>query len=329
MSALPLAERLVELACRAPSVHNTQPWRWAIGRNESIELWADRNRQLRVADPEGRNLTISCGAALHHLVVAGRAMGVSAVAELLPDPEETDLLAVVSIGTGRPASDPAAILDAIEQRCTDRRRFTSWPVPEARLAHLAQAAAGWGAYAVPLVDVSARFRTELLVSRALTTQQSDHRFAREQQSWTDHSAVDGIPRPNATPCSRVSSDERPNRFALEEPATARSEALVEGTDGLVVICTAKDDQRAWLDAGLVLSALWLRATREGLSLVPLSQVIEVQETRDALHHDLFAGMAYPQILVRIGWQEIARSSLLRTPRRALSDVLVRPGAEDS
>src|SRR4051794_28766790 len=56
-------------ACRAPSVHNTQPWRWLIDGTR-VELRVDRERQLMVSDPAGRNLLISCGAALHHLEVA-------------------------------------------------------------------------------------------------------------------------------------------------------------------------------------------------------------------------------------------------------------------
>ena len=314
-------ERMIELACRAPSVHNTQPWRWRIRRDASIELWADRTRQLDVADPDGRNLAISCGAALHHLVVAASALGLTAAVDLMPVSKETDLLASIQIGPGPQPSDASARLDAISRRCTDRRRFTSWPIPEARLAHLAQAAAGWGGYAIPILDTSARFRCELLLSRARTTQQSDARFSKEQQVWTDHSALDGIPTPNTAPRSHTSSNQRPNRFEPEHP-DSDSDALVESSDGLMVICTALDDQRAWLASGQVLSALWLRATRGGLSLVPLSQVVEVLETRDALHHDILAGLAHPQILLRIGWQEIGRSALSPTPRRPLSDVLL-------
>ena len=90
----------------------------------------------------------------------------------------------------------------------------------------------------------------------------------------------------------------------------------------MAICTALDDQRAWLASGQALSALWLRATRDGLSLVPLSQVVEVPETRSALHYDSFAGMAHAQILLRIGWQEIGRADLPRSPRRPVNDVLL-------
>ena len=97
---------------------------------------------------------------------------------------------------------------------------------------------------------------------------------------------------------------------------------MESSDGLVAICTGHDDQAAWLRAGQTLSALWLHATRAGLSIVPLSQVIEVPETRGALHEDVFAGMAHPQLLLRVGWQEIARTTLPRTPRRPLDEVLL-------
>ena len=96
---------------------------------------------------------------------------------------------------------------------------------------------------------------------------------------------------------------------------------MESADGLVAICSAHDDEPSWLRAGQTLSAMWLSATPAGLSIVPLSQVIEVPETRHALRDDVFAGGAQPQLLVRIGWQEIARATLPGTPRRPLDDVL--------
>jgi len=317
----PLAHQLVALACRAPSVHNTQPWRWRITSDGSIELWADRDRQLPVADPDGRNLAISCGAALHHLVMAGRALGVTPKVDLTPSPDDPDLLAQIRVGRGEPSSDGAAVLDAIKRRCTDRRRFTSWPVPDSRLSQLARAAVGWGAYAIPVVEVSARFRCELLLTRARVAQQADQRFAQEQHAWTDHSAVDGVPLSHGATRSRDFTSYRNNRFA-PEITDGRSEASLEISDGLIAICTVLDDQRAWLASGQALSALWLRATRDGLSLVPLSQVVEVPETRSALYHDSFAGMAHAQIMLRIGWQEISRADLSPTPRRPVDDVLL-------
>jgi hypothetical protein len=71
MTRIPQLDEAVEHALRAPSVHNTQPWRWRIDTADGVvELYADRGRRLSATDPDGRDLLISCGAALDHLVVA-------------------------------------------------------------------------------------------------------------------------------------------------------------------------------------------------------------------------------------------------------------------
>jgi hypothetical protein len=97
---------------------------------------------------------------------------------------------------------------------------------------------------------------------------------------------------------------------------------VVGSDGLVVLYTEDDSPEAWLRAGEGLSALWLDAVRTGLSVVPLSHVLEVDETRAALRHAVLGGLAVPLLLVRVGWQAISRSQLVSTTRRPLDQVLL-------
>lgn len=309
--------RIVELAGLAPSIHNTQPWSWRIGTG-SLELRADRRRQLIVADPKGRELLISCGSALHHAQVAARALGWIPTVNRMPDPSAEDLLAVIDLAPGHRTPDAVAELRALEGRCTDRRRFTSWPMPDERLGHLA-AGVEWGAHTIPITDVTSRFKIELLVSRAMDKQESDDRYASEQRLWIDHSREDGIPA-RAVPAIDYHPRNHRSRFGHGLYPDAPQE-LVESSDGLIAICTDADWPLSWLQTGEALSALWLRATADGLSVVPLSQVIEVEETRLALYHDVFGGMAAPQMLLRIGWQEIGRSTLTRTPRRPVDDVL--------
>jgi hypothetical protein len=319
-----LALRIIELACRAPSVHNSQPWRWRVVNRATIELHADRRRQLQVSDPSGRNLALSCGAALHHACVAASALGLTADVDLMPALDDENLLARISLSPGTATEAALESLHALEERRTDRRRFTSWPIPDARLAHLATAASGWGAHAIPITDVTARFRAEELVKHAMDLQASDPRFAEEQGEWVAHSRVDGVPMANASPPTAGRLPTRPDRFSgSSQAAPPGAAAVVESTDGLIAICSATDDQLSWLKAGESLSALWLRATQDGLSAVPLSQVIEVEETREVLHRDVFDGMAHPQILMRIGWSETSRTRLDPTPRRAVGEVMER------
>jgi hypothetical protein len=135
--SLQVGRQLVSLAIRAPSVHNTQPWAWRI-RPGGIELYADVTRRLDASDPVERNLVISCGAALHHLRVAARASGLHPEVSRMPDPTDPYLLAQVSFTPAPAPRTAAADLRAIRERCTDRRRFTSWPVPNERLRLLAR-----------------------------------------------------------------------------------------------------------------------------------------------------------------------------------------------
>ena len=70
-----------------------------------------------------------------------------------------------------------------------------------------------------------------------------------------------------------------------------------------------------------MSAVWLQATTENLSVTPLSQAVEVEETRHALQSDVLGGLAYPQILLRVGWLPMVRDELPPTPRRPLDEVM--------
>jgi nitroreductase len=310
--------RVVELAQRAPSVHNTQPWRWRAAHGH-LDLHADRTRQLAVGDPDGRDLVISCGAVLHHARVVAGALGCASKVSHFPDPGQPDLLARVELFRDRPPPDADKRLEAVDRRCTDRRRFTSWPVPDDHLTHLAGRATEWGSRALPLTDVSERFRAELLVNRALDLQAADSGVQHEQQEWVDHGPGDGIPSA-VLPGPHELLSHRSSRFTtgVLDDAEGRQ---VDGSDGLLVICAPTDDVRAWLRAGEALGAMWLDATTEGLSIVPLSQVIEVRETRDALRLEVLGGLANPLVLVRVGWQAISRSQLPRTPRRSVDEVL--------
>ncbi|MBZ5735782.1 hypothetical protein K8Z61_14910 [Nocardioides sp. TRM66260-LWL] len=295
-SLLEAVARVVELACLAPSVRNAQPWRWRLAP-DGLQLWVDPARTSPDYDPDGRMRVLSCGAALDHALVAARGLGLRVEVERTPSAAEPDLLARLRLGRAPgasgggepPAVDPrdVAALHALLERRTDRRRFTTWPVPPDHLDALAGQARSRGALAEPLLDLGDRVRVGRLLGRA---------------------------------------DDRLRRAAGEPPAFLDSPVVapdrdLEPGDGLLVLGSAPghDDPTAWLAVGEALSALWLHATGVGLSVVPLSAVNEVAETRAELARDVLAGRLEPQLLVRIGWQPIGRPR--RTPRRPLADVL--------
>ena len=310
--------RIIDLARLAPSVHNTQPWWWRVS-GTSLELWADRERRLPISDPLGRNLVISCGAAVHHTVVAAEAVGAHVDVELVPEAAEPDLMARFTLIPQRPSDEALTRASLLGRRRTDRRRFTAWPVPEENLEHLAEAGEKWGGTVLPITDGGVRIEVERLLEEARRWQQGDPRIAEETESWIDHGATDGIPTATI-PALRGTRGERPTRFG---PGLVPddAESVLHGTDGLLVVSTPDDQPRSWLRAGASLSALWLQAATNGLSVVPLSQLTEVPRTRAGLQQLLSPPVAVPQLLARVGWQEIGREELPRTPRRPVEDVL--------
>ncbi|MEO6511000.1 MAG: hypothetical protein ABIO16_08430 [Nocardioides sp.] len=301
-----LARRLISLATRAPSVHNTQPWVWRL-RDDRLELYADWTRRLEVTDPHGRNLVMSCGAALHHLRVAASAIGWDPIVTRVADSSDPSLLAWVRLSPAPRPPSAESDLRAIRERCTDHRRFTSWPVPDERLARLAAIAHDQGSHATALTDLADRLRVESLHSRAHLLQGRNRSVATEADRWADRPVHDG------GAFSRL-----PGPGLLEDD---RGDDI-EGGDGLVLLHDTDDSPMAWLRAGESLSALWLHVASQGLSIVPLSQVVEVDETRDVLQHQVLGGLAAPMLLIRVGWQAIGRSRLEATPRRPVADVLL-------
>jgi hypothetical protein len=90
-----------------------------------------------------------------------------------------------------------------------------------------------------------------------------------------------------------------------------------------VVSSSSDDTLSRLRAGEALSEAWLRATEAGLSGVPLSQCIEVHDTREELMSRLLEDRTSPQVLLHVGVLPANRTPLHRSPRRPVGDVIVR------
>ncbi|MET0765936.1 MAG: hypothetical protein ABWY29_13810 [Blastococcus sp.] len=314
------ARAAVALANRAPSVHNTQPWRWRIGPN-SIHLFVDPARTLPATDPGGRDLRISCGAALHHLRVALLAAGMGTRVHRLPDPAHSEHLAAVETGTAVPTPDDLAVARAIETRRSDRRVFSTWPVPLEFIATMTHVAAREGAVLHVLERESERIAVARLVEVAAVEQALTPDLSQETAAWTGRTrhAREGVPAANVPA-------QRDGVVPVRPFAGAEQDQNVLGRDEsdgtvLAVLATATDSPIDQLRAGEALSAVLLTATRLGLATDPVSQPLEVPVTRIELRRSLFGDAAEPQVLLRLGWAPISATPVPRTGRRPLQDTI--------
>lgn len=324
LKEIPPIRRLVEQASRAPSVHNTQPWFWAVA-GDRLVLFADRSRQLVRADPDGRDLVLSCGAALHHLRVAAAAAGWHAHVRRMPNPSNDSQLAEVSFHPAPVSAGARATVDALERRRTDRRSPADVVVSHDELDDLI--ALGPQAGATIFAVVSRRARSALLqiLAEADQKQREDRDYVDEIVRWTGREDGEGIPSGSllrrdsgASPAAPVSTAP-PSRFP--------SGTLVDGSrpsepePALLAICTSSDDTVSRLRAGEALSAVLLHGTAVGLAMVPLSQAIEVDRTRALLQNELLGDVACPQIVVQVGWPRPGHDQIPLTRRRPVSEVL--------
>ncbi|WP_163507148.1 Acg family FMN-binding oxidoreductase [Fodinicola acaciae] len=305
---------LLTLASRAPSIHNSQPWIWRIAEH-SIHLYLDRDRWLPATDPDGRDAVISCGAMLHHVRVALAAAGWSTTVHRFPNPAEVDHLAAVEFTAKSPTEKDIALAGAITRRRTDRRRYSSWQVPSAFLKLLADRAAKQGAILTATTDSRGHYALVSLFAEAARLQEGDPAYADELAVWTGRhfGSTDGVPSAN-TPSGYGDYSSDPRR-TFADGTLAQTESADPDAGELLIIGTSSDDPASQLRAGEATSAVLLGATDLGLASCPLSQPLEVADTRRRLRDQVLDGAQCPQLVVRVGWAAATQEPLPVTPRR--------------
>lgn len=329
------AQAALAVAVRAPSIHNTQPWRWRLADN-GLTLLADRTRQLTVADPDGHSLLVSCGAAMHLTEVGLLAEGWVVNTVVLPEPDDPDVLA-----TFRPLSrrtpDPhdADLADAALRRRSDRRPFGQEAVSPAAVEALRAAVGGAEAWVDFPHDDDQRVNLAVAVSWADRVERRDEAYLAEMQAWLRdpdvHLLEDGVPLTAVphVPVGRPRHTDVPLRdFEVGVTGAQLIARDVDERPLIAVIFTESDSAREQLEAGRAMMRLMLAAEQAGLSSCPLSQAVDFAAFRTRLQ-GLMGWVGYPQIMLRLGHPGGSSAELARTPRRspqAVLEVDSRPAA---
>jgi hypothetical protein len=340
--------RLVAMAGRAPSVHNTQPWRFRTAGNV-IELHADTSRQLRVADPAGRELLISCGAAVYGLRLGMRSLSYLPEVALLPEPDQPDLVARVWPVDAAPATrHESDLLAALPHRHTHRGPFAPGEVPARLLAGLRLDALLEGA---ELVVIDQPRQLDALTDLALAAASeagANTEAAAELRAWVRPAglrASDGIPasaRVRRQDCRDIAGKESSARAAVAASAAqAQGDAAdrphrwlpqrdfgqpgTQPRDGYppsvtAVLMTTGDTPREWVRAGQALHRMLLRAATRWVFANLQSQPLESPAQRAGIRR-LLKLEGEPQLLLQLGRANCAPA----TARRPVAQTLTIAG----
>jgi nitroreductase len=326
-----LAERagyLIEVAARAPSVHNTQPWRFSVA-GQAIDLCTDTSRQL-LEDPAGREMIISCGAALFGLRLAIRSLGYRPEVDLFPEPGQRHLLARVRAGRPSPVtSEERAMLRAVPHRHTHRGAFEPSPLPGDLLARLHDDAAAEGATLV-IVDGGHAYQrlTAILAawrrSRDLyPTSPAEIQARAETRRWTreaDSEARDGVPAHAFPAAAGTEAGSLPQRDFDLGRGWGLAPSGGPPAPVTAILVTPGEDEENWLHAGQALQRLLLRAADRwvfaSLQTEPLQSVSVRAQIRSSL-----ALPGAPQLLLELGVVRASRP----TGRRPAGELITDEG----
>ena len=287
----------------APSVHNTQPW-WFTADPDGLCLYADQARQLAAADPDGREMLISCGAALFTARLALRTAGWVPEAQVLPDPARPLLVARLSWhDRSAPAEYERRLYAQVRLRRSHRGGFDPLPLAPQLLGALQESAGRYGTVLRVVTDEGTRAALADAVQAAEHALQLDSALVRERAAWT---SPPGSIRPDGVPATAYPARAERTFPHFPAPDFARGRgwglpplSTVPGrfAGTVCLLATTSDSPADWVGAGQALQRILLTNAACGVATALHSQPFELRWARRLVG----AGpRLYPQLLLRMG-----------------------------
>ncbi|MFE1441713.1 Acg family FMN-binding oxidoreductase [Streptomyces sp. NPDC058739] len=298
-------EALLAAAVAAPSIHNTQPWRFRLDpEHQVLEVRSAPERTLPLTDPMHRAQYLSVGAAVFNLRLAALHLGRRPEVRLLPDPHEPGLLAAVRLTDPLGDDDRASVpglYEAIARRHTSRMPFTGRPVPEPIVAEMMSAAHAAGAR-LHVPDIVGTRRLLNLTAAAEARNHARRDRLAETRAWI---TAPGADTPYGIPVTALGPADAGRRIPMRDftgpvPVTRRPALWFERHVQLGLLWTSHDRRDDWLRAGQALQYVLLTATAHGVRTSLLHQAMEWSDLRAATALPRHK-RCHPQVMVRFGY----------------------------
>lgn len=320
MEILPKFQEIIQYSVKAPSGHNTQPWKFKVLEDE-IQIHPDFERALPIVDPDNHALYIGLGCAAENCIIAAKAKGFKPALIIY----KSDGVAIISIKMNTdPYQEKDVLVDYIEKRQVVKNGYKDTVVSEEVIGKLKGASVFEG---IELYFLNTKKEIEALetfIVQGSNLQFGNEKFVRELLDWLRFSKKeaeregDGVW--NAT-MGMPGVGRFLGELIIGKMATPKSEAkrwkkLINASAGFVLFTAQENNAKYWINLGRAFQRFALTATQLDLSHAHVNMPCEevVVRNKMAKHFDL---PGHPLLLIRYGYAEDMPYSFRRSVEKVI------------
>lgn len=316
--------RMIKYAAKAPSGHNTQPWKFIPGKS-SVTILPDFERALPVADADHHELYISIGCALENLNIAAAAFGFQTTVKLLHEGIKTSVKVHFTVSTEDRSNH---LFNCIEKRQVRRNLYNDQPVPEDTLKAIKEVHPEDGIGTYFFTTLSEReFLTPFLLE-AVSLQTGNRQFIKELVNWTRFSEKEAFKKGDGIWSATLNLPDTGRllgNLLFKQVITVGSEIkrwkkIISHTPCFILFTSDRNEPEGWIKLGQVFQRTALTATNLGLSHSHANMPCQEVSVRQKMTQKLYLRNKTPLLLIRLGYSKPMPYSFRRHLKEVISPL---------
>lgn len=315
---------IIEYGTKAPSGHNTQPWKFLVKENE-IQIHPDFDRELPIVDPDNHALYISLGCAAENMLLAAKHFGYECTVNVVTNDKNISFIKLLLNQTGSVERDN--LFDYINIRQSTRNLYTNDKVSSSNIAALQESFNFKGIEILMFTTAEEIEKLETFIIEGSNRQFQNKDFVKELVSWIRFSKKevaqkrDGIWQGSMgmPGVGRTLGNIIMKKFVSASSEAKRWKKQIEASAGFALFTVEKNDVAHWVLLGRAFQRFGLTATQLNISHAHVNMPCEEIQVRNKMAKQ-FELTGHPLLLIRFGYSKKMPYSY----RRPLADVLETP-----
>ena len=312
--------QIASYASKAPSGHNTQPWKFHI-TDSTITVLPNLDVALPVVDRNNRELFISLGCAVENLCIAASYFGYTT--HII----ECSIEAIILELTKNALTIEDSLFHQIEKRQTNRNIYNGNKISDGILQQL-QSIPKENGIQFYFTEINTPFANTITqyIMKGNEIQMADIAFKNELLSWmrfnkkqveATHNGLSYLVFGNP-PLPRILARPIVSLFLKPNAQNKSDRKKIDSSSHFVVCATQRDTIEEWINLGRTLQRFLLKVTEIGISYAFLNQPCEVAALAFDLREKLPVNKEHPTLIMRIGYAK----QIPYSPRKKIETSLV-------